>query len=252
MSENRVIGILSALPEEINGVLQLVQNAETKEIGGRVYTSGIIQDENVVVVFSRWGKVAAASTVTTLIELFHVDEIVFTGIAGGIHSDLNVGDIVIASSCVFHDMDTRPLNERFVVPLINQKFFELSTSDHIIERLKSKFINENVEEIVSSQWMNFFNLNNVKVVNRPIASGDQFINSEEARNDLLLNLPEVACVEMEGAAVAQVCFEHNVPCVIIRTISDSANQTAAVDFEPFAKHVASNYSVAIISVLLSA
>jgi adenosylhomocysteine nucleosidase len=89
------------------------------------------------------------------------------------------------------------------------------------------------------------------VVNRTIASGDQFVNSIEARSDIKLNLSEVACVEMEGAAVAQICYEHEIPCTIVRTISDSADASAAVDFEPFARHVASNYSIAIVSALLS-
>ena len=96
-----IYGIMAAMPEEIEGVVKLVENPEVKLIGGREYTIGTIHDKNVVVVFSRWGKVAAASTVTTLIDMFNVNQIVFTGIAGGIHSDLKVGDIVVASSCIF-------------------------------------------------------------------------------------------------------------------------------------------------------
>jgi adenosylhomocysteine nucleosidase len=246
-----IYGIMAAMPEEIEGVIKLVENSEIKSTGGRDYISGTINDKNVVVVFSRWGKVAAASTVTTLIDIFNVNQILFTGIAGGIHADLKVGDIVVASSCVFHDMDTRPLHDRYVVPLLNIKYFDVHVTDGLIEKLQSVFDAKNVSNVVGDQWANHFNLSSVMIVNRPIASGDQFVNSQEIRNDIQVNLADVACVEMEGAAVAQICFEHNIPCTIVRTISDSANDSAAVDFEPFAKYVASNYSIAIVSALLS-
>ncbi len=242
---------MAAMPEEIEGVIKLVENSEIKSIGGRDYISGTINDKNVVVVFSRWGKVAAASTVTTLIDIFNVNQILFTGIAGGIHADLKVGDIVVASSCVFHDMDTRPLHDRYVVPLLNIKYFDVHVTDGLIEKLQNVFDVNNISNVVGEQWSGHFNLSAVMIVNRPIASGDQFINSQETRNDIQVNLADVACVEMEGAAVAQICFEHNIPCTIVRTISDSANDSAAVDFEPFAKYVASNYSIAIVSALLS-
>ena len=246
-----VYGIMAAMPEEIEGVVKLVEHPEVKVIGGREYTMGYIHGKKVVVVFSRWGKVAAASTVTTLIDVFNVKQIVFTGIAGGIHSDLKVGDIVIALSCVFHDMDTRPLNDRYVVPLINKKFFDLHIEDRLTENLQRLFASTNIERVVGREWVEQFKLNNVIVVRRAIASGDQFVNSQEARNDIKLNLSDVACVEMEGAAVAQICFEHDISCTIVRTISDSADDVAAIDFEPFAKYVASNYSIAIVSALLS-
>jgi adenosylhomocysteine nucleosidase len=246
-----IYGIMAAMPEEIEGVVKLIENPEKKIIGGREYTVGTIHDKKVVVVFSRWGKVAAASTVTTLIDVFNITQLIFTGIAGGIHADIKVGDVVVASSCVFHDMDTRPLYDRYVVPLINKKFFDLQLSNESIESLQHLFASENIESIVGQQWVEQFNLNSVKVFNRAIASGDQFVNSNEIRNEIISNLPEVACVEMEGAAVAQVCYEHEIPCVIVRTISDSADHSAAVDFEPFAKYVASNYSIAIVSSLLS-
>lgn len=247
-----IYGIMAAMPEEIEGVVKLVENSETKIIGGREYILGTIHEKNVVVVFSRWGKVAAASTVTTLIDVFHVDQIVFTGIAGALHGDLKVGDVVIASSCVFHDMDTRPLNDRYIVPLLNKKYFEVHVDEHLHGNLSRILNDDSIATVVGHEWKDYFNLSEVKVVNRPIASGDQFINSQEIRNEITLNLPEVACVEMEGAAVAQICFEHRIPCTIIRTISDSADDSAAVDFEPFAKHVASNYSIAIVTTLMSA
>lgn len=246
-----IYGVMAAMPEEIEGVIKLVENPEIKIIGGREYILGTIHNKKVVVVFSRWGKVAAASTVTTLIDVFCVNQIVFTGIAGAIHSDLKVGDIVVASSCVFHDMDTRPLHQRYVVPLLNKKYFDVFVADGLIEKMQSLFSTENILNVVGQEWTNRFNLTSVLVVSRAIASGDQFVNSHEARSDIKVNLSDVACVEMEGAAVAQICYEHEIPCTIVRTISDSADDSAAVDFEPFARHVASNYSIAIVSVLLS-
>ena len=244
------IGIMAAMPEEIEGVVKLIEHPKEVSIGNRIYTKGTIENKKVVVVFSRWGKVAAASTVTTLIDMFNVNKIIFTGIAGALQEDLNVGDLVIASRCVFHDMDTRPLNERYVVPLLDKKYFELDCDDSILHLLKNTFSLENLLIYVNEKWIETFSLHSVKVIKGSIASGDQFVNSELARNEIISNLPDVVCVEMEGAAVAQVCYEHNVSCLLIRTISDNANNSAAVDFEPFAKHVASNYSVAIISSIL--
>ncbi len=114
------IGILGAMPEEINGIVSLLKDKTEVVKGMRTYYLGSINNIEVVVVFSRWGKVASATTVTHLIVEFGITELFFTGVAGAINPDLNIGDIVIASSLIQHDLDARPIMKRFEIPLLGK------------------------------------------------------------------------------------------------------------------------------------
>lgn len=125
--KDRIIGIMGAMPQEIDGVIKLLENPKEITLGMRSYTSGTINNIDVVVVFSRWGKVAAAATVSTLIHVFNVTEVIFTGVAGAIDPTLNIGDIVIAKRLYQHDMDARPLMQQFEIPLLGKTFFECDT-----------------------------------------------------------------------------------------------------------------------------
>src|SRR6188768_1427880 len=111
------IGILGAMPEEISGIVSLLKEKTEVLKGMRTYYSGTINHVEVVVVFSRWGKVASATTATHLIVEFGITQLFFTGVAGAIHPNLNIGDIVIADSLVQHDLDARPIMSRFEIPL---------------------------------------------------------------------------------------------------------------------------------------
>ena len=122
-SAHRIIGILGAMPEEITGILGLISDRTEETIGMRTYHVGFIHGKRVVVAFSRWGKVAAATTVATMIQRYGVTELLFTGVAGGIGTDLHIGDIVLAERLIQHDMDARPIIPRFEVPLLGQSFF---------------------------------------------------------------------------------------------------------------------------------
>lgn len=246
------IGILGAMPEEINGIVSLLKDKSEIVKGMRTYYLGTINDVEVVVVFSRWGKVASATTVTHLIVEFGITELFFTGVAGAINSNLNIGDIVIASSLVQHDLDARPIMSQFEIPLLGETM--LCPSKEILDKAV-----ESIDELVSSECLihlltqkqrEKFSLSNQKVVVGQIASGDRFFASNADKDNLSAILPDVLCVEMEGAAVAQVCFEYNIPYVIIRTISDEANDNSVVDFKEFVSQVASRFGVEIIKNLL--
>lgn len=126
----RIIGIMGAMPEEIEGVVTLLSNSVSQTMGKRTYFSGQINGVETVVVFSRWGKVAAATTATTLIYEFKITDLLFTGVAGAIHSDLNIGDIVIGKKLIQHDMDARPLMQQFEIPLLSQIYIE-SDANHL-------------------------------------------------------------------------------------------------------------------------
>lgn len=246
--QKRTIGIMGAMPEEIDGVVALLGNCKMTEKGKRRYFSGQINGIDTVVVFSRWGKVAAATTVTTLIHEFQITELLFTGVAGAIHSELKIGDIVLAKRLIQHDMDARPLMKQYEIPLLSKTYLE-SDSTHLA--IASKAINTLIENkrlhaVIDDSSLIEFKINQPKLFIGTIASGDQFFSSNAQKHALTEQLPQVLCVEMEGAAVAQVCYEYEIPFSIIRTISDVADDQSHIDFPSFIKKISSKYSTEII------
>jgi adenosylhomocysteine nucleosidase len=198
-----------------------------------------------VLVQSRIGKVAAASTVTTLIDRFDVDTVIFSGVAGGIAPDVRVGDVVVAENLVQHDIDLKGVLgcARFEVPLLGKALLEASPELAAIARLES---NEVVRLQCYLEGISEFTNHQPRVHTGIVASGDQFVNDASQREELSRALPGLVCVEMEGAAVAQVCHERSVDFVITRVISDSANEHAPADFGRFLSRVAALASEEII------
>jgi adenosylhomocysteine nucleosidase len=248
--KKRRIGIMGAMPEEIEGVVSLLSDCVESSMGKRIYFSGQINGIETVVVFSRWGKVAAATTATTLINEFKVTELLFTGVAGAISSELKIGDIVLGKKLIQHDMDARPLMQQYEIPLLSKIYFE-SDANHL--DIASKAINEVFESKslhsvigIEEQDLMEFHISQPKLFIGDIASGDQFFASNEQKHKLNSQLPDVLCVEMEGAAVAQVCYEYEIPFSIIRTISDVADDNSHVDFPSFIKKISSKYASEII------
>jgi len=246
----RNIGILGAMAQEIDEVKALLTDKTIVKIANREFVVGKINGIGCVVAFSKWGKVAATITATLLIQEFGVTDLFFIGTAGALAADLKVGDIVISNRLVQHDLDARPIVSRFELPLLNRIYID---SDPKLTELAGKavgnLINKGVENMVGKEAVKEFGLAPTLHFG-DIASGDQFINSDEKRNEILSLLPDVQCVEMEGAAVAQVCLEFNTPFTIIRTISDTADHNARVDFSKFIIEVANAYSRAIISEIM--
>ncbi len=247
MSE-KIIGIMGAMQEEINGVVNLLSDKKEITLGMRTYYLGKLDNIPTVVVFSRWGKVAAASTVSALILEFHITELIFTGVSGAIDAGLNTGDIVIGKRFIQHDMDARPLKPQFEIPLLGITYFESPKLQlDIAVNAVNELINNNpLHKVIDEADLKRFGIINPKVVIGDIASGDKFFANNNEKNKLLESLPGVLCVEMEGAAVAQVCYEYNIPFTIIRTISDSADDKSHIDFPLFIQEISSKYSVEII------
>jgi adenosylhomocysteine nucleosidase len=217
-------------------------------MGQRTYFSGQINGIEAVVVFSRWGKVAAATTVTTLIQQFNISELLFTGVAGAISPELKIGDIVLGKRLIQHDMDARPLMAQYEIPLLSKTYLE---SDETHLAIASKAINAVIENrslhaVIGEQELLEFNISQPNLFIGDIASGDQFFSKNEQKENLKAQLPNVLCVEMEGAAVAQVCYEYKIPFSIIRTISDAADDSAHIDFPSFIKKISSKYAAEII------
>lgn len=241
------IAILSAMAEENASLVEQMSDVRVSDIGRRQYYCGRLWGVDVVVVFSHWGKVAAASTATVLITHFKVDEVIFTGVAGAIDPTLGVGDVVIASQLYQHDMDVRPIIERHEIPLLGIAAMPSSIlRQQQLMTCAQKFVTTQIEQMMSSKIIDEFSLQSPKVVLAAIASGDQFVSSVASVNDLRSRLPDVACVEMEGGAVAQVCLEFDIPFSVIRTLSDSADEEAGIDFPRFIKEAAQIFSSGIV------
>lgn len=229
--------ILSALAEEQQGLLDLLQDARCVQRAGRDFWLGGLHKRPVVLALSRIGKVAAATTATTLIEAFGAQRLVFTGVAGGIAPGVQVGDVVVAQAFVQHDMDASPLFPRYQIPLYGRERFACDS------RLG--------EALLAATRAGLGRLKLQAAVHHGlVASGDRFVSAAEEARALHTALSEAGhpplAVEMEGAAVAQVCHDYGIPFAAVRTISDRADDTAHVDFPQFVTEVASRYALAIL------
>ncbi len=241
------VAIMSAMHEENASIVQEMDVEKEQTIGSRTYYSGILQGKPVVVVFSHWGKVAASITATSLINLFGVKEILFTGVAGAVDSQLSIGDIVIGRDFYQHDMDASPIISRHEIPLLGRP--EIAADATIAEKLNRAavdFIASDFATLVTADAVEEFSLETPQVRTSSIASGDQFVSDPALSDDIRQRLPAVVCVEMEGAAVAQVCESFQIPFGVVRTISDGANETSDMDFQAFVNNVARVYSLGIV------
>jgi adenosylhomocysteine nucleosidase len=225
--------IVAAMHEELSAVLALMPDERKQVAGGREFWVGHLHGQEVVTVLSRIGKVAAATTATALIERFHVDRIVFTGVAGGIAPGVNRGDVVVADAFLQHDLDASPLFPRYEVPLYGSDRF--ATDRALTEKLAAA-----VRQA----------LHGTRLHRGLIASGDRFVSSAIESQALQRALPDALAVEMEGAAFAQVCHDYGVPFAAVRTVSDRADDEAHGDFLSFIDQVASRHSAAIVEAFL--
>lgn len=241
--------ILSAVAEEQAGLLELLRAPRRLHRAGREFWQGELLGQPVVLGLSRMGKVAAATTATTLIEAFGASRLVFTGVAGGVARGVKVGDVVVATEFVQHDMNASPLFPRYQVPLYDRTRF---ACDEALSALLSQAVGEGLKTAASQSASSYATR---AVVHRGlIASGDRFVSAAAEVSALQADLQDaghaVLAVEMEGAAVAQVCFDYGLPFAAVRTISDRADEQAHVDFPKFVTEVASQYALAIIEAFM--
>lgn len=244
------IGIMGAMAQEVAHLKKSMIIASEETIAGRIYYSGTLIDAEIVLAFSHWGKVAAASTATTLINKFNVDAIIFTGVAGAVSEKLNIGDVVIGTGVYQHDMDARPFFEQFQIPLTNNIVFKLDLNGIDKATKASEFFLSTINHHIDSNKLTKFFISNPKVYTGIIASGDRFIADTLTHGNLKLPSENVLAVEMEGAAVAQVCNDYNIPFTVIRTISDKADHTASIDCLSFMNEIAGEYSAGIVQRML--
>lgn len=220
------VGVICALPKELGTLSdEMSPPVQTRTVGLRNYISGLLWGVDTVIATSRVGKVAAATTATHLIETEGVELVVFLGVAGAIDQRLHQGDVVIGERFVQYDIDSRPIIPQYTIPLLN--VIEVEADRSLVERGR-----EAAEEYLHQH----------QVYSGLIGTADRFISSPSDRESLRDVFPNLLAVDMEGGAVAQVCYEHSVPFVVIRTISDGCDQQAATDCMAFMQKVAPIYT----------
>lgn len=245
------IAIVAAMQEELGALLAAMPDEQRVRVAGRDFWAGHLQGQPVVAVLSRIGKVAAATTATVLLERFGVRAIVFTGVAGGLAPGVRVGDVVVASRLLQHDLDASPIFPRYEVPLTGHARFATDTAiSDALATVAERLLGDPVA-LLGHQVVDDFGLHAPRLHRGLVVSGDRFIaraaDSEALRHDL----PDALACEMEGAAVAQVCHDYRVPFAAVRTISDRADDQAHADFLRFVAAVASRYSLALIEAWLA-
>ena len=245
------IGLIAALHDELSTVLQRLPDEQRESVAGRDFWCGHWHGHALVAVLARVGKVAAATTATALIERFGVDRILFTGTAGGLAPGVRVGDVVLARTLLQHDMDASPLFPRYEVPLYGRTRFD--TDAALTDRLRAAAaqVLAHPADALGASAVSEFALHAPALHEGLIVSGDRFVATAAASAALRAELPDALAVEMEGAAVAQVCHDYGIPFAALRTISDRADDSAHVDFTRFIARVASPISAAVLEAYFS-
>jgi adenosylhomocysteine nucleosidase len=239
-----LIGIMSAMPQEAESILGNIEDKDTVQVGTHQFVTGTFEAQPVVFSLCGVGKVSAATNAALMIAKFGVTEIVFTGVAGG-GRGVEIGDIVIGSTYLQHDLDPQPIFPPFYVYSLDKQLLDADAV--LVEKMKAaadRFLQKNVS-------FPHLGIHTPQVHIGVIASGDQFISDASRHQELIHKTKHLLpnhfqAVEMEGAAVAQVCNELRVPFVVMRSISDKADHTASVDFLSFIDQVASHYSFEIL------
>lgn len=216
MDKRKVIAIIGAMEAEIEFLRSQLENAQTHHLGQKfvVYT-GRIGRVDVVLSLSGIGKVNAAIATTLIIERFAPDYVINTGSAGAMASGLRVGDVVIGLEAAHHDVDVTAFGY----------------THGQVPQLPARF--EANGDLVEAAAASASAFNQGRVVQGLVVSGDCFVHSETIRQQIMTNFPDVQAVEMEAAAIAQTCYQLDKPFVIIRAISDGAEEKAVISFDEF-------------------
>lgn len=226
-----ILGIIAAMSEELDLILNDMELKSKKTIANLTFNEGKLFGKDVVAVVCGIGKVNAAICTQILISEFNATKIINIGVAGGVHKDIYPGDIVIGDSLVEHDMDCSIFGDA-LGQIPRMETFDFKADDNLINLAKNACSK----------------LTDIKSYTGRIVSGDQFIASQKKVQFLEKEFSALSC-EMEGASIAHVCYSNNTPFVIIRSISDNANNGAHVDFEKFTP-VAVKNSTAILKEMI--
>ena len=246
------IAIVAAMHEELVALLEAMPYEAAVRRAGRDFWVGRLEGHEVVAVLARIGKVAAATTATLLAAEFAVDFAVFIGTAGGLHERARVGDVVVAEALMQHDLDASPIFPRYEVPLYGVDRFpsdrKLSAALAEAARAVLDAALRGTGDVVGldAEFLLACGIDSPRVHTGLVVSGDRFVANAAESRDLRLRLPDALAVEMEGAALAQVCHDFGIPFAVVRTISDRADDSAHLDFRRFSGSLASRYALAIV------
>ncbi len=225
------IAIIGAMEEEVTLLRSKLNNLTTEIHAGFEFYLGQIGQTEIALLRSGIGKVNAAISTTLLLDLYQPDYVINTGSAGGFHTDLNVGDIVISSSVCHHDVDVTPFGYQLgQVPGSPACFMP---DNHLIQVAQQAI--ESLQEVVHMHGL--------------IATGDRFMHQAEDVTQTRKNFPDMIACEMEAAAVAQVCHSFSTPFVIIRSLSDIAGKENAITFEKYLEQAATHSAKVILAML---
>ncbi len=228
-----MIGIIGAMEEEVAILIDKMEIKREVEKASMKFYQGVLCNRDVVIVKSGIGKVNAASCAQILIDLFEVNTLINTGIAGSLDAKIDIGDIVISSDSLHHDMDARLFGYNIgQVPRMDTLAFPADSNLVIKAKEANELVNPEINTFVGR-----------------VVSGDQFIADKGVKNTIISNFSAM-CTEMEGAAIAHVAYLNNISYVIIRAISDKSDDSATVDYPVFEKQ-AIVHSVRLVENLLT-
>ena len=228
-----MIGIIGAMEDEVAQLKKNMEIEEATEVASLSFCRGKLSGREVVVVRSGIGKVNAAICTQILVDQFHVDVIINTGIAGSLDAEIDIGDIVISTDAVEHDMDASIFGDP-IGQIPQMDTFSFPADESLVKLAKE--VNEKANPDVHT-WIG------------RVVSGDQFVSSGE-KKEQLIRVFDAKCTEMEGAAIAHAAYLNKISCVIIRAISDKADNSAVVDYPAF-EAAAIRHSVRLIEALVS-
>jgi len=209
-------GIIGAMEEEVNILKRLMQDVTIKKVASMEFCEGTIKGKQVVVVRCGIGKVNAAVCTQVLADLYHVDAVINTGVAGSLVNKIDIADIVLSTDTLQHDMDASGFG------------YELG----VIPRMESSIFKADIRLITIAKDICEAEIPEVKVHTGRIVSGDQFI-SDNSKKEWLVKTFDGYCTEMEGAAIAQTAYLNQIPFLIIRAISDKADHSAEMTYSIF-------------------
>lgn len=232
--DKKAVGIICAMDLELEGTLALMTDVETKTVDSIEFYKGYMGETPVVAAVCGVGKVNAAICTRMMIDMYEIGCVINGGVAGALSTEVSVGDIVIATSAVQHDYDTTALGEpRGMITLSAGKGIINFTAD---EELSKKLYEASKQ------------LPDTKVLRGIIATGDEFVHLPERRLSIGKEFSALAC-EMEGGAIAQVCYRAQVPFAILRSISDDLTNNTSMSFDEF-KVMAAEKTVKVLKAVL--
>lgn len=214
----KTIGIIGAMEVEVAILKEKMEDVRIIKKASMDFYEGILAGKKVVVVRSGIGKVNAGICAQILADVFSVDAIIHTGIAGSLNKNINIGDIVLSTDVVQHDMDATGFGYRKgQIPQMPVFFFN---ADDNLRRLAAEVCKEVNPDI--------------QVFEGRIASGDQFVCDQDVKNRIVSEFSAYA-TEMEGAAIGQAAYLNEIPFLVVRAISDKADGSAQMDYSEFEK-----------------